>query len=258
MKNFITIGLLVIAIFMVGCVKDKAVLVLKNNSTKLLTKTVASYPLSTSTTEYYYNKNNMLASSVSGDIETGYTYSGNKINYVISSVSKGNKLYALELTSNNKGLATKGTGQLLYNPASPFNVNISYEYDNDGYLVKQTTQQLNHTYVKTFGYINGDLINQQCYTDEKLQTSITYYYEKSVENKLNVMQVTDLIIPANGFMGKTSKYLWTKAEQVNTNGQKGYTQKDYTVDADGYPVSCKCKSESVSYTEKYTFSIQSK
>lgn len=252
MKQVIA-SFVVIMVLASGCGKDHTIITVQKSAVKLLNKVSVSYPLSTSNTSYQYNKNNTLAAYINGDIECNYNYTANKITYTIGSVSSGKRMYTLALTLNKKGLMTAGSGQLLYNPSAPLSFTSFYEYDDNGYLVKQTTQQQNHTYTKTFVYTNGDLTTQRCYTDDKLQYTVTYYYEKPVDNKLNVMQVADFTIPANSFSGKTSKHLWTRAEQVNTNGQKGYTKKEYTLDSDGYPQYCACKSNNISYTEYYYY-----
>lgn len=253
MKSLIMAALVAAAFLTIGCGKDKAIFVLKNQSAKLLSQITINYPLGSSTTNYQYTKNNKLSSMVSGDIETAYTYASNKVSYSIGILSKKNKLYTVDLALNNKGLMIEGNGKLLYNPSSPETFKVMYEYNNEGYLIKQTTLQQNRVYVKEFSYVNGDLIQLKDYSDNKLIYTVTYQYEKSIDNKLNIMQVADLMVPANGFSGKTSKHLWTKAEQVNTNGQKGYTKRDYVLDAEGYPVSCVCKSENISFTENYSF-----
>jgi hypothetical protein len=255
MKQIITVGLIAAMFFTSSCVKDHHILPKTfKGETKLLAEANTKFPAGTSQTRYRYNKNKSLANFTSGDFENNYQYKGKKINYSITQLSINKKIYELELTLNNNGLMVEGKGQLLYNPAAPIPFTVTYEYTSDGYLAKQTINQQNRVLVKEFTYTGDNLTMLKYYDTDKLKYTVTYSYDKVVENKFNVIQFADFPVPANGFSGKTSKHLWTYAKQVNTDGQKGHTNKEFTIDADGYPTSCIFKSSNITFTESYSFS----
>lgn len=256
MSRFGSVFFLLVLIF-TGCNKDHAVLnpaaVLK---VKRLSESLLDYGSNSSSTQYQYNRLGRLSSFENAGFTYYYSYRGNKIIYTITRLADSYKLYELTLQLNKEGVMTGGEGTMYYITNNPISFKTAYEYNEEGFLVKQTTiQNSTRILTKEFSYSNGDLTALKYSDNGKLKYTVTYSYANNTVNKLNVLLFADFPVPANGFSGKTSLHLWSKAEQVNTDGLKGNNIKEYILDADGYPVSCKNTGNNISFNEKFSYTL---
>lgn len=221
--------------------------------TKKLSQTKVDLGPSSRITAYHYDSKGRLSNFESSGIMYQYNYQPGSIVYTITRSADNFRMYEISIQLNKQGIMESGNGIMYYPNGTTISFTTAYEYTN-GYITRQTVvQNGTRKLVKEFSYSNNNLSSLKYFDNDKLVYTVTYSYTDNKANKFNLQLFADFPVPSNGFSGKTSELLWSKAEQVNANGTKIVTTKDFTTGGDGYPVSCVYKSGAVTYTENYSF-----
>lgn len=166
------------------------------------------------TLSYEYNSDGKVSKISYEDVGSEiYTYSGNTI--TISEYFNGDTSI-ITLSLNSQGYVSKRI--------SDWGETITYEYDNKGYCIKETTTYSSGTAnIKNYTYINGNL-STMTETHGKACTSYTYEYYLDKENTIGNEH------NGQSFYGKSSKNL---LKQCIESGGWAYTYT-YDFDQDNY------------------------
>ncbi|MCB0524077.1 MAG: hypothetical protein H6576_04210 [Lewinellaceae bacterium] len=182
---------------------------------------------------YEYDDKGRVIKYVDGDDVFTYSYIGNEVWATEFRTSDNRQVFNFKGVLNSAGNVIKATGVSNYNPAIFNNIEFTFEYNSDGYLIRKTSVYENlYTYKVEYTYTNGNLTGVKTYKDGVFEYGGTYEYSSTKPNKIG-LKWTDFA-GANTFAGKPNKNLHTK--YIASSGW--YVNDVYTFDSEGYPVTC--------------------
>lgn len=146
-------------------------------------------------------------------------------------------VYEFKGKRDSTGKLISGVATASYSVSSPDTVAHYFEYNAEGYLLKEFRDYGNHNvYTIVYEYEQGDAIKIYTYYNDELQNtkSLEYFTDKKNFTGLEDFKFRKNI---NSLAGKTSNHLVSKVSSVTRTGKLNYSfNYEYETDEEGLPV----------------------
>lgn len=179
---------------------------------------------------FSYDGENRLSSYSNNNYSYNFTYTSSSLINVTR--KKNNSIdQHIECSLNSNGVITK----MLYKDlAGTVTCIQEYEYNSDGYLIKEKgSYPGSYSYEESFIIENGNAISSKLYYDGILYNTRSYYYDMA---KLNKTPFSHAGKWASDYLfGKPSKNIHTEYKDYDKNGVLAWhSRHSYVLDADGF------------------------
>ena len=176
--------------------------------------------------------------SVETDLETNrFVFCEDSVMLTEFSKTANRIVYEFKGKRDSTGKLMSGVATASYSVSSPDTVIHHFEYNTEGYLVKEFRDYgKNNLYTIVYEYEQGDAIKIYTYSNDEL------YNTKSLEyftDRKNLTELEDFKFRKNinSLAGKTSNHLVKKISSVARNGKLNYSfDYEYETDEEGLPV----------------------
>lgn len=244
MKQALVLFLSATAIFLNACHKDDSTPTPPVTKTgKLLISTTYSGVFQPVTLKY--DAQGRLVQVEDDEDRDTYTFKGDSVFIKEFRKTENRYVYDFKGKMDAKGRIISGKASASYVINSPYVATFAFEYDAQGYMVKQITDRSDqYDYVYEYTHQNGDMVKSRVYLNGALQYGADYEYYTDMANKTG-LEGNKFYGYQNGLTGTPSQHLMKKATGINDKGESGWTAGyTYQLDADGYPASAKGTSSS--------------
>ncbi len=252
-------SLVVLAVFLsfVACKKDDS-----TQSTDIVPNTEKSKKLM----GFSYENNKYSPLSIQYDAQGRVTvfddgedvatmkYDGNEVKVNEWRKSENREVFSFTGKLNEQGLLVEGNGISAYNTSAIRPVKFTFEYNNEGYMIRKVQSYDNGALVYEFvnTYTNGNLTSFKAIKDGTYDYGGEWEYDLSKTNKININW--EHFYQGNTFTGKTNKNMAIKYTGKRPGTQDWFSTHLYEYDKDGYPISCATSvSNGNAYKLLYTF-----
>lgn len=150
----------------------------------------------------------------------------------------GNRIvYEFKGKKDSTGKLMSGTATSSYSVNSPDTVKHNFEYNADGYLVKEFRDYgKGNIYSIIYEYEQGDAVKIYTYYNDELYNTKTLAYYTDRKN-LTGLEDFKFRKNINGLAGKTSSHLVKKITSLARDGKLNYSfDYEYQTDEEGLPV----------------------
>jgi hypothetical protein len=146
-------------------------------------------------------------------------------------------VYEFKGKRDSTGKLMSGVATASYSVNSPDTVIHHFEYNAEGYLIKEFRDYGNHSvYTIVYEYEQGDAVKIYTYYNDELYNTKSFEY---FTDRKNVTGLEDFKFRKNinGLAGKTSNHLVKKISSVARTGKLNYSfNYEYETDEEGLPV----------------------
>ena len=206
---------------------------------------------------YTYNTAGQIIDYDRSDYKYSLTDNGSELHLVVFNKAENRVAIDGVYTLNADGNIISGVIAFALDLNHPYTSNFTYEYDNNGYMIKRTDVRSNGiTFTSDLVWTNGDLTsviwkqNGNDYVTDVLEYSGT-------ADKLGITQ--DLFyMPMNDFVGKVNKHLPKRGYSLMAPSSTPTSDYTFTYDLnnDGYPSTLTLDDSDNSYHEVITYHYQ--
>lgn len=173
-----------------------------------------------------------------GEDITVVTYSDNQVHIKETRKAENREVFNFTGKLNAQGNVAEGEAISNYSKAIINQVKYKFEYNAEGYMTRKI-QDFNagdRVYDTHYTYENGNLTHYKTYVNGVYDYGGTWEYDHTKKDKSGLNW--EHLGIANTFTGKANQNLAVKYTGLRPDGPSWYSVSTYTMDSDGYPVSC--------------------
>ncbi len=112
-----------------------------------------------------------------------------------------------------------------------------FEYDNDGYLLQEKSDDNYFSFVISYTWENGDMIKDRYDSKDAKSTATFTYYDYVNNQNLGIYEIfNDVEDLYRIFLGRRNKHLLKSAKWENSDGESFEATYEYELDSKGRPV----------------------
>ena len=237
MKNNTIVALLLLIVFG-ACKKDQEnTQILQPNAAKRLVGFQYEGDKYAPLTIEYDGKSRVIRMDGGEDVSI-VTYSGNQVHIKETRKAENREVYNFTGKLNAQGNVVEGEAISNYSEAIVNQVKYKFEYNAEGYMTRKI-QDFNagdRVYDTQYTYENGNLTHYKTYVNGVYDYGGTWEYDHTKKDKSGL--TWEHFGVANTFTGKANQNLAIKYTGLRPDGSSWYSVSTYTMDNEGYPVSC--------------------
>lgn len=207
---------------------------------------------------YTYNTAGQLIEYERSESKFSIVDNGSELHFTMYNKDESRVAIDGVYTLNPDGNIISGVVANAFSLNNPYTSNFTFEYDNNGYMIKRTEVRSNgNTVTSDLVWTNGDLTSIVWKQNGNPLVTDVLEYDNGTPDKNGISDYL-FDMPMNDFVGKVSKHLQKGSYSLvspSTTPLYVYTYQ-YDLNSDGYPSVLKLDTSDSNYHEVITYHYQ--